>query len=608
MVIIINKNLSTLQVTPTTVYQGSNLASELTVFAPFSVSNYPAILCNFLLPSGEYLPSLIAFYTAEQPDGFGAWSVTLPASVTAVSGTVKVSFAFISASHTITPGANENEAPTISGSGPIMTTEAAEFTVQASVPALPDIQPSGNVYEDIISSLASILRRHPDWTENATTDPSYIANKPPITPVKNSGGVLTGAEVEGNLEVTGSLTVGGDSLGALLDEKLDKITPSNLGTYLYSVEKYNGVTTNGYVKAAILPTADAVALYDSNKNLATGSPIYSADCVNLGFFNQHIPIQLLYNGTTGILSLADINNNVIGSVDLPLEMTVSGAEYSDGNLVITFTNGETVSIPLEDLILPDWVTNLNNIPSGSENVPPTAEAVQEYAAPVVRNTVTGTALVVDDYAENINNNYISASSPATVNIYGKNLINPAQVTAYSGATYISVSGNEITWKAGARFRVAYDVSIPKGSTVLLLCDWNALSGASTDAAGNFRMVRGNTEDFIFPNTPFVANYDYQKLYLYKTSPSTNLVGDVKITNLSLSYAISDPYTPFVGKQTLQLSAGQSQTVDLDEFNGFATIISETTDVPVTLQYTRDLSKTINNLSKKIADLQNAIAT
>ena len=621
MVIIINKDLSTLQVTPTTVYQGSNLASELTVFAPFSVSSYPAILCNFLLPSGKYLPSLIAFYAPEQPNGFGAWTTTLPASVTALSGTVKVSFAFIGASHTIDKSTTP---PTVSGSGPIMTTEAAEFTVQATVSALPDLPaPDGDIYAQIISSLASILQRQPDWTQDSTSAPDYIKNKPPIVPLKNGQGEATGARVNGDLEVTESLTVDGDlevigdltidgnNLDELLDTKVDKISPDNAGTYVYVVEKYNGVITNKSLPAKIIATPEAIPLYDASGRLTTKYPSsYSDDCVNVGYFKEKTATRLLYDGSTGVLSLADANDNVLGWVDLPLEMTVSGARYEDGFLILTFTNGETVRISLKELMLPAWVTDLNNIPSGSENVPPTAEAVKEYVAPVVRNTVTGTAFVVDDYAENINNNYISASTAANVNIYGQNLLDPSKFTASSGESYISVSGNEITWKAGAKYELGCNVFIPKGSTVLLLYDWDATSGDASDGPGVHRLVRAEdgTLDKIVLGTPFVAQYDYRRLILYKTSVSTALVGDVKITNLSLSYALNEPYTPFVGKRPLQLSAGQSQTVDLDEFNGFVTIISETTDVPVTLQYTRDLSKTIDNLSKKIADLQNAIAT
>lgn len=609
MVIIINKNGSVAQVTPSTVYQGSNLASELTVFAPFSVSSYPAILCNFLLPSGKYLPSLIAFYSANQPEGFGAWTTELPASVTALSGTVKVSFAFIGASHTIDESTTP---PTISGSGPIMTTEAAEFTVQATVPTLPNL-PDVDIYNQIIEALASILQRRPDWVQTTESAPDYIKNKPPIEPVKNGQGELTGARVDGNLEVTESLTV--DGVG--FEDKLDKATPADtLTTAVYATYRGLGDTAEQQIiEVAQTPRSDAIPRYDNAGRLTSNYPSsYSTDCVNVEYFKEKTATRLLYDGSTGVLSLADVNNNVIGSVDLPLEMTVSGAYYENGFLYLTFTNGETVPISLEDLLLPAWVSDLSNIPSGSGNVPPTADAVKTYvdtnAASAIRGNVSGGAILLDDIST-LNNTVSISTSPSvsTVGIFGRNLILASQINKATPASLgtLTVSGNQIVLGANTIYgtRITLPNPIPAGTVISFSFDWDSNSSSEN---GFGRIYLQNSQDstqksFNTTSATTLLESDLKYIDIYKNSVTTPSTAPIYISNLCLNIGTEAIFTPFESMVNLQLTNGRgTYTAE----GGRDITIIPPTESTVAAEYYKDSTKVINKLSRQIIALQNTI--
>ena len=393
MVIILNKNRSVQMVTPSTVYQGSNLADELTVFAPFSVKSYPAILVNFQLPSGEYLPRSVAFYAEPQPDGFGAWSMQLDSKVTSIPGTVKVSFTFIS-SYT---GIDESTQPiTITNPGPTANTATAEFTVTGDVKYIePSDPPPDNIYREILQGLSAILNRNVNWDQNDSTSPAYILKKPPISAIKNNTGTADGAIVSGKLIVSGDIT----SNGVKFSDKLDKQTfsdnqhPNDIGVYAVS-------GANQFIQTATA-TSDAsaggcIALYGASGNLSTQEPKSDDDCANKQYvdelaaeFGEAVDeferlvyaLKLVYNPQNGHLSLEYYDGNTLGEpIDLPLESTVSNAYFDENNndLVIEFTNGNTANIPVDALANPAWITNLKNIPSGGGSVPPTADAVKNY--------------------------------------------------------------------------------------------------------------------------------------------------------------------------------------------------------------------------------------
>ena len=278
MFIIVNKDFSISQITPTTVYQGSNLANELAVFAPFSVTAYTAISVAIALPSGEYLEPFLAFPTAEQPDGFGAWSMELPSTVTAVSGTAKFSLSFI--------GANNAK----------MVTEAAEFTVQAAVPTVPVPDPDQPLYVQILSYISEVLSRKPNWLQTNPNADDYIANKPPIKSIGDGAEVIGNLDVYGRAAITEGLTVD----GVAFSEKLDKATSS--GTAVYAVE---GSTQKTIETSAFAQIAGGIPLYSDNKTLRTADPSYDLDAVNLRYLQAQLRSKVLPTWVTNIATASD---------------------------------------------------------------------------------------------------------------------------------------------------------------------------------------------------------------------------------------------------------------------------------------------------------------
>lgn len=265
MFIIVNKDFSIAQIAPSSVYQGSNLANELAIFAPFSVTAYTAIAVAIALPSGEYISPLLAFPTDTQPDGFGAWSMELPSTVTAVSGTAKFSLSFI--------GVNNAK----------MVTAAAEFSVYAAVPTVPTDDPSPNIYEDILSYISEVLSRKPNWSQTNPNADDYIANKPPIGSFKNTNGEVIGAVVDGSLDAS-SLTVDGVSFNT----KLDKATANR--TSVYAVE---GSTQKLIETSAFAQAPGDVAVYSDTTTLRTQDPSYALDAVNLRYLQEQLKNKVL---------------------------------------------------------------------------------------------------------------------------------------------------------------------------------------------------------------------------------------------------------------------------------------------------------------------------
>ena len=170
MIIAVNRDGTIATVTPSVVYQGSNQASELAVFAPFSIANYSAVTANVELPSGEILAPLLVLPTETQPTGLGAWSALLPASVTALSGTVKVSLCFYGSGYTIDESTGE-----VTGSGIKIPTEVAEITVRATVPSLP-VDPAPNIYEQILSAYSALVTDFDSFSRNIYTNRITVVN------------------------------------------------------------------------------------------------------------------------------------------------------------------------------------------------------------------------------------------------------------------------------------------------------------------------------------------------------------------------------------------------------------------------------------------------
>lgn len=649
MFIIVNKDFSIAKIVPSTVYQGSNNANELAIFAPFSVSSYAVVEVAVMLPSGEYLdPPLPAFPTETQTNGIGAWSVLLPSTVTAEPGTVKFSMTFF-------------------GAKSKMVTEAAEITVQASVPTPPPTEPDEEIYEKIYQSLSSILQRHPDWNQGDPTQPDYISNKPPIEATKNNAGELVGAKVSGQIEVTGAINAGiANVIGAI-----------NAGS-----ANVTGAINARQISATTMSMTTGTV---QGVNINNPSEIVNVQAL-FGVLNNLSGAKLSYNANNGVISLLNGNDETISTIDLPLESTVSGAEYNEATqkLVITFTNGSTAYIPLADLILPDWVTNLDTIPSGSGTVPPTADAVKNYAVPIKTNnsaiprvyavtngrqttlevnnpllppnsggegyiagyrptgqllceppinpkeavnleflnqnaasalslSKTGKGILIDDLSPLFRT--ITFSSVGTYKMYNSNLADIGNASAAAGE--VGYENNEATdydtieWKNG-RFFVLIPVNIPAGVECSFAFDWASTvaergnvrfvyNGDINDTSGTISVTTENNRHF-GTSTP---TKNVTALQISKNSSSDSFTGSVLISNLCVTLgntAVCERY-----KTPVDVTVTSTQKTYTPPTNyGVVTFIS--TNSNISLKYNADPVKVIDRLNQRIAALEKAIAT
>lgn len=110
-----------------------------------------------------------------------------------------------------------------------------------------------------------------------------------------------------------------------------------------------------------------------------------------------------YNSITHILTFKSINGDILEEIDLPLESVVTGGEFDSENnsLVLTFQNGDTIEIPLENLININWVEDIEN--SDDKTIPPTAKAVEEYINPI-KTTITDINTEISNINTNITQN------------------------------------------------------------------------------------------------------------------------------------------------------------------------------------------------------------
>lgn len=136
----------------------------------------------------------------------------------------------------------------------------------------------------------------------------------------------------------------------------------------------------------ISANASSITNLENTKADKTEIPTKTSDLTNdSGFINKNVNdlvnytlktntgslIDLEINGTTYVitLSLKDVDGNVISTdtIDLPLESVVVGGSYDSANqkIVLTLENGNTVDIPVGDLIagLQTEITSQNKLAS-----------------------------------------------------------------------------------------------------------------------------------------------------------------------------------------------------------------------------------------------------
>lgn len=184
MQIVVNKDLSISVVEPSNVYQGGANADFLSVFAPFSITNYASVLLYATLPNGEAMTPRAAFATTVTPDGIGVWSMPIDSELTQYAGEIICQLAFMGA---------ENAG---NGEATVKTTD--EFTINVlsgQAPFPPDV-PSYDVYQSILAYLASIASGAGEGgggggvviVQNTGNNPSVVMSQKAVTDALNTLG------------------------------------------------------------------------------------------------------------------------------------------------------------------------------------------------------------------------------------------------------------------------------------------------------------------------------------------------------------------------------------------------------------------------------------
>ena len=154
-----------------------------------------------------------------------------------------------------------------------------------------------------------------------------------------------------------------EELERLDDDKLSKVTEAATYNRVYAVDD-KGKQTVLYAAAS---PAGQVPLYSKNGSLiAKMSPIsgmpgveIASELVNMAFINEmrkHIGagVRFSMDPTTFIVSIdvLNIEGTVIyhTELDLPLEEFAVGASYDNGVITITLKNGQTLEIPVANIV------------------------------------------------------------------------------------------------------------------------------------------------------------------------------------------------------------------------------------------------------------------
>lgn len=92
-----------------------------------------------------------------------------------------------------------------------------------------------------------------------------------------------------------------------------------------------------------------------------------------------------YNATTGIMTFTTLDGNSTRTIDLPVESILSSVAFNSNGteIVFTFRNGDVINIPVSNLTLPVWNTDIIDPLQEELPIPPTTEAVINYVNHVI---------------------------------------------------------------------------------------------------------------------------------------------------------------------------------------------------------------------------------
>lgn len=143
MVYFLNASGGIVHCVPESVYQGSAEGNRLFLVSPHAAST--EVWAAFRLPDGSVTPrrrleyaGVLENYRCENGEAACGWSLSLPSSVTAQYGTVRVQFYFLA------PGQGQE------------ASAAAQFTVERGIPSELPSAPEADVYADIVAALSAL--------------------------------------------------------------------------------------------------------------------------------------------------------------------------------------------------------------------------------------------------------------------------------------------------------------------------------------------------------------------------------------------------------------------------------------------------------------------
>lgn len=113
----------------------------------------------------------------------------------------------------------------------------------------------------------------------------------------------------------------------------------------------SGVAVKNYVDTVAANTL-ARCVTNITWNANERAVVYTVDNQNHSVPLTKLGTTLSYDSATGIVSLKDLNDTTISSINIPLDNFVKGGEYDDSKqaLVLHFSQGNDVEIPARDLV------------------------------------------------------------------------------------------------------------------------------------------------------------------------------------------------------------------------------------------------------------------
>lgn len=138
-----------------------------------------------------------------------------------------------------------------------------------------------------------------------------------------------------------------NQLSYTVENKLDKKTPSDDGTYVYTVSMSLDKVVQNIAKTSDTPAADNIVKYGSNGRLRTAMPAASNDATNKGYVDGEVK---------EVSDACHANTVAIGNINT----TISGI---NGN--ITEMKTDIGELQAEIANVPKWVNNTSNVVSSS---------------------------------------------------------------------------------------------------------------------------------------------------------------------------------------------------------------------------------------------------